>query len=175
MTDAPSDSDDELSFEHVGTLAVGEQLLLCDVDYAPARFAGMRNAAVALDVVVDVEPGTWQVLLARAPDQRITVVLLTHDAELDVGDPLEHAEVIAHLRVDSGRITALDPDLRDDETIQTALVEAPREQVPCLLRPLDAASDDPPRGALIDIDTGGVFELYATLGRPRTALFLLLD
>ncbi|MFO7566387.1 MAG: hypothetical protein R6X02_27340 [Enhygromyxa sp.] len=58
--------------------------------------------------------------------------------------------------------------------MQNAVLEAPREQVPCMLRPLDDDQGDEPRGALLDIDAAGVFELYAAPGRPRTALFLAI-
>lgn len=168
----------ELAFEHVGTMVCDDRLLLCDVEYLPPRFAGMARGAIGLDVEVEIEPGTWQLLLARRADGEISVVLLAHDRELDQGTPLEQAEVVARLRVDSGRITALDPTLRDDLDMQTAVLEAPREQVPCMLTPLTAEGEADtaaePRGALIDIDAGGVFELHASVEQPRRTLFLVI-
>ena len=169
----------ELVFEHVGTMVCRERLLLCDVEYFDPRFAGMRRGKVELGVELEVMPGPWQVLLVRDPsakdeDEReaeLRFVLLAHDDELDDHTPLDQAEAVALVRVDSGRITVVDAELREDEVIATALVEAPREQVPCLLT---APGDTDPRGALLDIDLGGVFELYAGLGRPRSSLFLTL-
>lgn len=165
---------DGLAFEHVGTMRCGERLLICDVHYFPGRFAGMARRSVGLDASVEIEPGTWQVLVARGVDDEIELVVFTHDRELDQDVPLESAEVVARIQVDSGRIVAIDPELRDDDDIQTAVLEAPREQVPCMLRALDAGDEEPPRGALLDIDAAGTFELHASLGSPRTALFLVL-
>ncbi len=172
----------ELDFEHVGTFRVDERLVVCDVEYADPRFAGMRRGSVGLDFECEVEPGIWQALVARAQvsdseaDEpgEIQMVLLIHDRELEIDVPLDHAEAIGMLRIDSGRITALAPDLRADTDIRTALIEAPREQVPCMLRELGADPDDDPRGALFDVDTSGVFAIYAPPGRPRTALFVAL-
>jgi hypothetical protein len=167
---------DELGFEHVGTMACGDRLLICDVEYLPPRFAGMQRGKVSLGPEIEIVPGVWQVLVAReGDDDAIRFVLLTHERELELDDPLEQAEAVALLRVDSGRITALDPELRDDESMQTAVIEAPREQVPCMLRPLDARAGEDPRGVLLDIDLAGVLELHAPPGRPRSALFLVLD
>lgn len=176
----------DLEFEHVGTMVCGERLLICDVEYLPPRFAGTTQGKVSLDVDVEIVPGTWQVLLAFDPDAEADedgdgpsprFVLLTHDAELETPAPLDQAEAVALLRVDSGRLTALDAELRDDPDIQTAVLEAPREQVPCMLTPLAEPGDtraQEPRGTLIDLDVAGVFELYAPPGRPRTALFLAI-
>ena len=170
-------TDDDLAFEHVGTLACGERLLICDVEYVDPRFAGVAKGPVRLDVEVEVLPGTWQVLVVREragdPEADVRFVLLTHERELDDPAPLDEAEVLALLRVDSGRITVLDPELRAEPVIQTAVLEAPREQVPCMLRD-PAALDAEPRGALLDLDLGGVFELYAGASAPRSSLFLSL-
>ncbi|PRQ08025.1 hypothetical protein [Enhygromyxa salina] len=167
-------SDQDLEFEHVGTMACGEGLLICDVEYFPQSFAGMRRGPVGLDVEIPVEPGTWQVLIARERDAERSprFVLLTLDTDLDEPTPIDHAEAVGLLRVDSGRITAIDPALRDDPIMQTAVLEAPREQVPCMLRPLDSLPTSDPRGVLLDIDAGGVFELYAPAGEPRRAVFI---
>jgi hypothetical protein len=113
------------------------------------------------------------VLVARGSDGAIAVVLLTHDRELEVDTALEHADALGLLRVDSGRITAIDPDLRADDVMQTAVIEVPREQVPCMLRVPDSDEETPPRGALLDIDAGGVFELHGH-GEPCSACFLLV-
>lgn len=168
----------DLEFEHVGTMVCADRLLICDVEYFGPQFAGMRRGPVALDLEVEIEPGVWQVLVAheRDPDRSPRFVLLTLDTELDVPTPIDHAEAVGLLRVDSGRITAIDPALREDPAMQTAVLEAPREQVPCMLRPLGpdpmTGSMTEPRGVLLDIDAGGVFELYAAPGSPRRALFL---
>lgn len=164
----------ELEFEHIGTMACDAGLLICDVEYFGPNFAGMRRGPVALDLELELEPGTWQVLVAHEPDRSPRFVLLTLDLELDEPTPLDHAEAVGLLRVDSGRITAIDPALRQDPVIQTAVLEAPREQVPCMLRALDASPSSEPRGVLLDIDAGGVFELYASPGHPRRALFLVV-
>lgn len=173
----------DLRFEHVGTMVCGEHLLICDVEYFPPRFAGAGQAKVGFDALIEVVPGTWEVLLAYDPSRdedededgpAPRFVLLTHERELESQTELDQAEAIAYLRVDSGRITAIDPALRDDLEVQTALLEAPRAQVPCMLRPLDAEPGAEPSGALIDIDAAGVFELYAAPGLPRTALFLAI-
>lgn len=169
-----SDSIDELQFEHVGTMACGDRLLICDVEYLPPRFAGTLQGKVSLGPEIEIEPGIWQVLIAFEGSM-LRFVLLTHERELDNPTPLEQAEIVALLRVDSGRITAIDPELREDLDMQNAVLEAPREQVPCMLRPLDALADAEPRGTVIDIDAGGVLELHAAPGRPRTALFLLVE
>jgi hypothetical protein len=163
----------EMEFEHVGTMVCSDRLLICDVEYLPPRFAGATQGKVSLAPEVEIEPGVWQVLVAfEGPSLRF--VLLTHDRELDNQVPLEQAEVVATLRVDSGRITAIDPELREDLDMQTAVLEAPREQLPCMLRPLEAGEHAEPRGTVIDIDAGGVFELHAPPGQPRTALFLAI-
>lgn len=169
----------DLDFQHVGTMVCGDRLLICDVEYLPPRFANTTQAKVSFGAEIEIEPGVWQVLVAfDGPSVR--VVLLTHDRELDSEVPLEQAEVVATLRVDSGRITAIDPELREDLDMQTAVLEAPREQVPCMLRPLRrgvaalGAAESEPRGTVIDIDAGGVFELHAGPGQPRTALFLAI-
>jgi hypothetical protein len=163
----------ELEFEHVGTMVCSDRLLICDVEYLPPRFANTMQGKVSFGAELEIVPGTWQVLVAYdGPNLRI--VLLTHDRELDSELPLERAEVVATLRVDSARITALDPELRHDLDMQTAVLEAPREQVPCMLRPLDAPADSEPRGTVIDIDAAGVFELHAPPGHPRTAVFLAI-
>ncbi|MFO7563277.1 MAG: hypothetical protein R6X02_11595 [Enhygromyxa sp.] len=161
----------ELHFDHVGTMVCGDRLLICDVEYLPPRFAGAAQGKVSLGLEIEIEPGTWQ-LLTASEGEALRFVLLTHERELDSELPLERAEIVGFLRVDSGRITALEPDLREDLDMQNAVLEAPREQVPCMLRPLDDDQGDEPRGALLDIDAAGVFELYAAPGRPRTALFL---
>jgi hypothetical protein len=164
----------DLEFEHVGTMTCSDRLLICDVEYFPERFAGMSRGPVSLGLEVDVEPGTWQLLVARGPDGAIAVVLLTHDRELELETQLEHADAVGLLQVDSGRITAIDPDLRNDDVMQTAVIEAPREQVPCMLRPL--GDNGEPRGALLDIDAGGVFELHGNgnQDQPCSALFLVI-
>ena len=179
MSEGRFELDGELIFEHVGSMECDERLLLCDVEYFDPRFAGMRRGQVALNLELEVAPGTWQVLLVRDPPTHADkqpgeprFVLLTHSAELDDRTPLDQAEAIGLLRVDSGRITALDADLRELEVIATALVEAPREQVPCMLT---APGDNVARGALLDIDLGGNFELYAGPGRPHASLFLALS
>lgn len=165
---------DDLSFDHVGTMVCADRLLICDVEYFPPRFAGTAQGKISLGLEIEIEPGVWQVLLARDPQQgALRFVLLTHDRELDSELPLDRAELVGLLRVDSGRITAIDPELREDLDMQTALLEAPREQVPCMLRLLDGDPEQP-RGALLDLDVGGVFELHAAPGRPRTALFLAI-
>jgi hypothetical protein len=169
-------TDDELAFEHIGTLECDDRLLICDVEYFPERFAGMSRGAVSLGLELEIEPGTWQLLVARGPDGAIAVVLLTHDRELEIDTQLEHAEALGLLRVDSGRITVIDPDLRAEEILQTAVIEAPREQVPCMLRAPHADHADeetPPRGALLDVDAGGVFELHGH-GKPCSAFFMLV-
>jgi hypothetical protein len=166
-------SDDELAFEHIGSMECGDRLLICDVEYFPERFAGMGRGAVSLGVELEVEPGTWQVLVARGADGEIAVVLLTHDRELEIDTQLEHADALGLLRVDSGRITLVDPDLRADEVIQTAVIEAPREQVPCMLRVPNTDEETQPRGALLDVDAGGVFELHGH-GTPCSAFFILV-
>jgi hypothetical protein len=166
-------TDDELAFEHIGTMECGERLLICDVDYFPERFAGMGRGAVSLGLELSVEPGTWQVLVARGSDGAIAVVLFTHDRELEVDTALEHADALGLLRVDTGRMTAIDPDLRADEVMQTAVIEAPREQVPCMLRVPGSDEETPPRGALLDVDAGGVFELHGH-GEPCSAFFILV-
>jgi hypothetical protein len=165
----------DLEFEHVGTMRCAERLLIADVEYAPPRFAGAMQGKVSLAAVVAVVPGLWQVLVALERGEP-RFLILSHDRELDNPAPLDQAEAIALIRVDSGRITVLDAELRDDPDIQTALLEAPREQVPCMLRPPPppAGSGADPRGALLDIDAGGVFELYAGPGHPRTAMFLAI-
>lgn len=164
--------DEELAFEHVGTFECGDRLLICDVEYFPEQFAGMRRGPVSLDLELEVEPGTWQLLVARGTDGEIAVVLLTHDRELEIDTQLEHADSLGLLRVDSGRITVIDPELRAEEVLQTAVLEAPREQVPCMLRVPDANEETPPRGALLDVDAGGVFELHGH-GKPCSAFFML--
>lgn len=165
----------DLEFEHVGTMVCGDRLLICDVESFPERFAGMSRGPVSLGLELEVEPGTWQLLVARGPDGAIAVVLLTHDRELELDTQIEHADSLGLLQVDSGRITAIDPDLRADTVMQTAVIEAPREQVPCMLRPRPDADDDetPPRGALLDIDAGGVFELHGH-GEPCSAVFMVV-
>ena len=169
---------DELAFEHVGTMACADRLLICDVEYIAPRFAGMTKGAIQLDAEIEILPGTWQVLVVRDPtgdpEANVRFVLWTHERELDDPAPLDEAEAIALLRVDSGRITALDPELRAEPIIQTAVIEAPREQVPCMLRDPAAPAHAEPRGALLDLDLGGVFELYAGAGRPRSSIFLSL-
>jgi hypothetical protein len=168
-----TDDDEELAFEHVGTLECGNRLLICDVEYFPEHFAGMSRGAVSLGLEIEIEPGTWQLLVARGPDGEIAVVLLTHDRELEIDTQLEHADPLGLLRVDSGRITVIDPGLRAEEVLQTAVIEAPREQVPCMLREPDTNEETPPRGALLDIDAGGVFELHGH-GKPCSAMFMLV-
>jgi hypothetical protein len=145
----------ELNFEHVGTMVCGERLLICDVEYFPPRFAGTTQGKVSLGLEIEIEPGVWQVLIA-SDGEAPRFVLLTHDRELDSELPLERAEVVGLLRIDSGRITAIDPELREDLDMQTAVLEAPREQVPCMLRPLDGGPEQP-RGVLLYVDVGGVF------------------
>lgn len=164
----------ELSFEHVGTLQCEGKLLLCDVEYFDPKFAGMRRGKVELCPELELMPGAWQVLIVREADPagELRFVLLAHDEELGEGaEPLAEAEALALVRIDSGRITALDAELREDEVIATALIEAPREQVPCMLT---APGDEHARGVLLDVDVGGVFELYAGVTRPRSSLFLAL-
>jgi hypothetical protein len=168
-----TDDDEELAFEHIGTLACGDRLLICDVEYFPEQFAGMRRGPVSLDLELEVEPGTWQLLVARGSDGAIAVVLLTHDLELEIDAQLEHADALGLLRVDSGRITLIDPELRTEAVMQTAVIEAPREQVPCMLRAPDTDEQTPPRGALLGVDAGGVFELHGH-GKPCSAFFLLV-
>jgi hypothetical protein len=168
-----TDDDEALAFEHIGTLACGDRLLICDVEYFPEQFAGMRRGPVSLDLELEVEPGTWQLLVARGSDGAIAVVLLTHDLELEIDAQLEHADALGLLRVDSGRITLIDPELRTEAVMQTAVIEAPREQVPCMLRAPDTDEQTPPRGALLDVDAGGVFELHGH-GKPCSAFFLLV-
>jgi hypothetical protein len=165
----------EMEFEHVGTMACGDRLLICDVEYFPERFAGMSRGRVSLGLEIEIEPGTWELLVARGPEGEIAVVLLTHERELELDGQLDQADVIGLLQIDSGRITAIDPDLRGSEILQTAVLEAPREQVPCMLRPNPDADDDetPPRGALLDIDAGGVFELHGH-GEPCSSIFMVL-
>ena len=176
MNEARLDLGGELAFEHLGSMRCEGRLLLCDVQYFDPNFAGMRRGAVGLDAELEVMAGNWQVLLVRDPevdadDSPMRFVLLAHEDELETPTPLDQAEAIALVRVDSGRITTVDAELRDNEVIATALVEAPREQVPCMLT---APGEREARGALIDIDLGGVFELYAGPGSPRSSLFLAL-
>lgn len=162
---------DELLFAHLGSLRCDGRLLLCDVEYFDPKYAGMARAKVGLDAELEVRPGLWEVMLVREPAGELRFVLLAHEQELETSAPLDEAEAVALLRVDSGRITAVDASLRDDETIATALIEAPREQVPCMLT---APGHAEAGGTLIDIDLGGVFELYAGPETPRSSLFLAL-
>ncbi|EDM74429.1 hypothetical protein PPSIR1_27848 [Plesiocystis pacifica SIR-1] len=192
--DARFEPGPDLEFEHVGTMEIGDRLVLCDVEFLAPRFAGMvaggpgtPGARVRLDFEAEVEAGTWQVLAAyalpRVPDgdgdaPPPAFVILTHDRELEHDLPLDHAEAVALLRIDSGRFCAVDVELRGDMDIQRAVLEAPREQVPCMLTPLGGPEGSPPRGTLIDLDRAGVFEVYAPAGTgeaPRTALFLTLS
>lgn len=178
------DHHDSLQFEHVGTMRCGDRLLICDVRCLPPRFAGLGRGQVTLGAEVEIEPGIWQVLVARgaAADESggedepaIAFVIFAHERDLALDGPLDHAEALALLGVESGRITAIDPALRADEVMQTAVLEAPREQVPCMLRPLEHQPDEEPRGVLLDIDVSGVLELYGGVGEPRSSLFLVVD
>ena len=178
----------ELEFEHIGTMVLDEALLLCDVEYLPPRYAGMHAGAVSLGLEIAVEPGTWQLLLAYSRETLAAggeegagpspdFVLLTHEGELDDDLPLDQAEALGLLRVDSGRFTAVDPQLRGEVDILRAVLEAPREQVPCMLRPpADMVSGQgEPRGALIDLDRAGVFAIYGPPGVPRRAVFFAVS
>lgn len=172
----------ELEFEHIGSMKLDDRLLLCDVEYAAPRFSGLRsNTGIGLDFEVEVRPGIWELLVGVGPDRAgepaIHFVVLTHEAELETDLPLDQADAVALLRVDSGRITALDPALRGDADMQLAMVEAPRDQVPCMLTPLAEPGGSeprpgPPAGALVDVDVAGVFEVYAPPGEPRSTIFL---
>ncbi|GEM_PF-6814707 len=181
----------DLRFEHVGTMVLDGALLIVDVEYLLPRFRGVTAGKIALGgVEIQVRPGTWQVLVAY-PEQsdvddrevddegpKPAFVLFTHDSELEQDLPLGQAEAIAMVRVDSGRITALDPSLREDLDIRRAVLEAPRDQVPCMLTPLATPGGDAPtpgaepRGALVDLDLTGNFAIYAGVEEPRSTLFL---
>ena len=189
MIEHQEDLGPDLDFEHVGTMDCSGRLVLTDVHYLHPRFAGMRVGRLVMSLELEVEPGTWQVLVARQvsadedveqgegeteEDRPIRFVLVTHERELEIAQPLESAQPLALLRVDSGRITILDPRLRSDPAVQNAVLEAPREQVPCMLRPLEAAPEDSPSGTLIDVDAGGVFELYAGPGEPPRSVFVAI-
>ncbi|MFV8750329.1 hypothetical protein ACNOYE_07245 [Nannocystaceae bacterium ST9] len=164
----------ELVFDHVGSFHCEGKLILCDVEWLDPRLAGMQRGNLRLDLELDVVPGGWQALVAReAGKDAIHFVVLSHDDELDEPTPLDQAESIGLLRIDSGRIAALVPELRADERVRTTALATEREDLPAMIR-MPEREHDEPGGALFDVDTAGVFAVYAPPGVPRTALFLAL-
>lgn len=165
----------ELVFEHVGSFHCAGRLLLCDVEWLDPRFAGMQRGSIHLDLELAVAPGGWQALVAReAGKDTVHFVVLSHDDELDQPTPLDQAESIGLLQIESGRIAALAPELRADERVRTTLLATEREQLPAMVRGPDREASEEPEGALVDVDTAGVFAVYAPPGLPRTAVFLAL-
>lgn len=165
----------ELVFDHVGSFHCAGQLVICDVAWLDPRFAGMRRGSVRLDLELELAPGGWQALVAReAGKPEIHFVVLSHDDELDQPTELDQAESIGLIAIESGRIAALTPELRADERVRTTSLATEREDLPAMIRAPDAGPDEEPGGALFDVDTAGVFAVYAAPGQPRTAVFLAL-
>lgn len=183
------DDDEQLTFEHVGTMVVDGPLVLCDVNYLAPHFAGTRRGPLALAAELPVAAGQWQVLVTRAAtadadgDHPVHAVLLALDEELDSGPPIASAPTRAVIAFDSGRLAVLAAELRGEPILQTAVLEAPREQVPCMLRapgpvagpaagPIAGVVGAEPRGTLIDIDRAGTLAIHAPPGAdpPRCLL-----
>lgn len=165
----------ELVFDHVGSFQCAGRLVICDVEWLDPRFAGMRRGNVGLHLALEVEPGGWQALVAHeAGKSAIHFIVLSHDDELEQPTELDQAESIGLIPIDSGRIAALSPELRADERVRTTCLATEREDLPAMIRAPDAAPDEEPGGALFDVDTAGLFAVYAPTGQPRRAVFLAL-
>jgi hypothetical protein len=165
----------ELVFDHVGSFTCAGALVICDVQWLDPRFAGMRRGSVQLDLQLDLKPGGWQALVVReAGKPTIHFIVLSHDDEFEHAAELDQAEAIGLIEIDSGRIAALVPELRADERVRTTALATERDDLPAMLRSPEAEPDQEPGGALIDVDTAGLFGVYAPPGVPRTAVFLAL-
>ncbi len=164
----------ELVFDHVGSFHSEGRLLLCDVEWLDPRFTGMQRGSLRMDLELAIKPGGWQALVAReAGKDTVHFVVLSHDDELEQPAELDQAESIGLLRIDSGRIAALTPELRADERVRTTLLATERDELPAMIRAPEREQDEP-GGALFDVDTAGVFAVFAPPGVPRTAVFLAL-
>ncbi len=164
----------ELVFDHVGSFHCDGRLILCDVEWLDPRLAGMQANAVRLDLELAVVPGGWQALVVReAGKATVHFIVLSHDDELELPTPLDQAESVGLLQISSGRIAALVPELRADERVRTTLLVSEREDLPAMVRAPDRDHDEP-GGALFDVDTAGVFAVYAPPGSPRKAVFVAL-
>ena len=158
----------ELKFEHVGEFQLEHDLVIADPHYLSSSFAAMQANGVRMSVSAKVIPGTWHILVvheAQRPEHT-DFLILCHDDELAATDPMMDAEAIGMLRIDSGKVVALDAELRDQLDIQQAVEEADPTTLPGTV--VD-------RGATAALEPRSIYTVYASTQRPRSSIFLAAE
>jgi hypothetical protein len=158
-------------FDHVGSFRCAGRLVICDVER-------LAPPAMQRDLELEVLPGGWQAFIVRELGKSaIHFVVLAHDDELDRLGELDQAKAWMLLRIDSGRIAVLTPELCADDRVRTTVLVTERDDLPAMVRAPDAGPDEEPGGAVVDVDTAGTFAIYRTpLGpdAPASAVFIAL-
>lgn len=168
------DPDQTLTFDHLGELEMGDEMIVADPSYLGPQFAGMTAGTVEpttgprrrLQLRVAVKPGTWHALVGLGADGTPAVLLLCLDEELVQPDVFERAEGLGLLQVDSGRLALIHAGLQDDTQLLTVLPTLPADQFPGVV--LDA-------GAAVDGLDAGAYTVLASADDPRTVVFLVLS
>jgi hypothetical protein len=161
---------EDLDFEHVGEFELDQDLLVADPQFMGSTFAEMIAGGVRMGRLVACRPGNWHALVVRNPQpgsqgapDGIAFLLLCHESELANPAPLHDAEAISLIRIESGRCVAIAEDLRDEDDIQSAILEAAPQELPGTVVG---------RGVAVELGIRGNVTLFGSLGEPRTALFL---
>ena len=162
-------SDTPLDFDHLGEFEVNDEIAMADVSYFGPQFEGIAATGAGprrrLQAVLEVEEGRWHALIGQGPDGAAAVLLLCHDRELAEPGVFEHAEAVALLQIDSGRLVAGHEGLRSDPQLLTVLPSLPADDFPGIV--LDA-------GAAVDDLEPGNYTVLASAERPHTVLFVVL-
>ncbi|MBW2523896.1 MAG: hypothetical protein JRI23_06970 [Deltaproteobacteria bacterium] len=112
----------EMGWEYWGPLQCTGQLVVADPAYVGSEHAQVEDDAKA-NFVVKARPGTWHVLVRRAPpdkakceDVEIWELCVCHETTLlaDFEIAYDDADERAAIIVDSGKASVVDAELRDD-------------------------------------------------------------
>ncbi len=161
-------SDDaDLGFEHLGELQVAGRLVAADLRYTPSAFAGLEPPGGAhVRIEVEARPGTWHALVAREEGGPVKVMMLCHEAELEVAGELEHAEPLGLLRVETGRVLLLAREAQDDIRLPIELPLVPEADLPGVV--LDA-------GVAALAEAPASYPVLSSPGQRKTFIFVVFD
>lgn len=154
-----------LDFEHLGSFAVGDEIVVADPCYVESRFRGLRNGLLPVCHGLPVEPGEWQAFAVRSDDDDETVdfLLACHNSELECDRPFGDVECLGVVSVDTGRIAIVDAAQRDAEVLQLASTLNVAGSGPCVVEGV---------GAMAQLPERGVFPVYASRGAVKRMLFV---
>lgn len=134
------DADDDLRFEHLGSLDLEETMLLADASMAATSFAAMalahHGASMQAQLRVSIRPGRWHVMIARGDDLRAELLLLTHEDELARETLADDLTAVTRVLVPTRRLVLGIPALAEDSELVAALPSVDPEVLPGMIRHL---------------------------------------